>query len=468
MNQLSQAFQTPSRQSSAAIFFILWKFLRSAGRYLVPILILYIFRGTPSEDSGEGGRFYLYLFFGLGVIQVIASLISYWNYFFFVQGEELVIKKGFLNKTRLSIPFDRIQTVNLNQSLLHQFLNVFSVEIDTAGSAASELNLSALSKDKAEALRDYVLAQKALLIAQPETEAEGGEGQADELVSEPATENRLMFQRKLQDLIKVGATQNHLQTAGLILGFGLGLLNYVDDILGWEEGDWIEMGIDLLGLQSDQYFLFWIIAIPLLLVVAFLLSLVRAVIRYYNLSFFQTKRGFKVVAGLFERREQSAVHSKIQRVRWTQNPLQKMLGYFTLRLFQASSAVVNRKQAITLPGAQEADIDQVLSLQFPGDDFDHFEPRTISRSLVHRNMLFFGLIPVPILLGAFFSWAGWWSLAWLAWPLLLFPLVSRYQHRYRWSITEEMLKVKSGVIGTRFQILPLYKIQSVRDRKSVV
>ena len=48
----------------------------------------------------------------------------------------------------LNVPFDRIQSVDFKRNIVHQFLNVVSVQVDTAGSKGSELELDAIEQEK--------------------------------------------------------------------------------------------------------------------------------------------------------------------------------------------------------------------------------------------------------------------------------------------------------------------------------
>ena len=150
----------PQRQSPLAIAFILVKFLRQAVRRFWP-LVLILFFNRKDDD------YMVWMLSALVVIsfgQLILSLISYYKYYFHIKDGELIIEKGVLQKTKLNIPLDRIQTINFQQNILHQFLSVVSVQVDTAGSAKSELNIDALSREKAEELRNYILQKKQELI----------------------------------------------------------------------------------------------------------------------------------------------------------------------------------------------------------------------------------------------------------------------------------------------------------------
>ena len=144
---------TPQRQSPKAILLILYKYLRIIVRQIWPILLIVLINPT----SGKG-------FIITGIVMVIVflaivySLFAYSRFYYFIEQNELCVRSGVFRKTVINVPFDRIQSVDFKRNLAHQFLKVVSVEVDTAGSKGSELELDAIEFEKAEELRDLVLA----------------------------------------------------------------------------------------------------------------------------------------------------------------------------------------------------------------------------------------------------------------------------------------------------------------------
>src|SRR6187431_1720397 len=145
----------PQRQSPKAVILILLKYIRIIIRQMWPILLIVLINPT----SGKG-MIITAIAFGIAFISLVYSLVAYTRYYFFIQNNELCVRSGVFRKTVLNVPFDRIQSVDFKRNLVHQFLNVVSVQIDTAGSKGSELELDAIELDRAEELRNIVLAYK--------------------------------------------------------------------------------------------------------------------------------------------------------------------------------------------------------------------------------------------------------------------------------------------------------------------
>ena len=144
---------------------------------------------------------------GLGIFGMLSSVIAYFKYYFHISDDELIIEKGVLKKIKLNIPFDRIQSVNFRQTLVHRFLNVTEVSIETAGSAEQETKIDALQIPLANQLRDLILEKKAI---QKSTD----EG----LPVAVESDEKLILALAPKDLFKVGLVQNHLKPLGILIG----------------------------------------------------------------------------------------------------------------------------------------------------------------------------------------------------------------------------------------------------------
>jgi len=83
------------------------------------------------------------------------GIFSFINYYYFTykfdfNKSAFIIRKGFFTKTKLSIPFEKIQQINFNQNLIHKIFNLYEVQMDTAGSDNTEVDIKAVSKEIAD------------------------------------------------------------------------------------------------------------------------------------------------------------------------------------------------------------------------------------------------------------------------------------------------------------------------------
>lgn len=67
------------------------------------------------------------------LIGVLISWLLYINYVFFLDEDALKIKRGILNKEEISIPYQRIQNINIDRSIPYRILKLSRLIILTAG-----------------------------------------------------------------------------------------------------------------------------------------------------------------------------------------------------------------------------------------------------------------------------------------------------------------------------------------------
>src|SRR5688572_2068528 len=119
----------PQRQAMAGILIMLYKTVITVIKTMWVLLLILIFR------TGQRSAGYLeYTVLGIAVFILLQSIVEFFYFRFYMLNDELIIKKGFLRKKNIAIPLQKIQAVHIEQSILHQLMDVVKVKIDTAGS----------------------------------------------------------------------------------------------------------------------------------------------------------------------------------------------------------------------------------------------------------------------------------------------------------------------------------------------
>lgn len=155
MSKLSQPiidkFSNPQRQSKLGMVVIFFeKVINIIRKYLVFLII-------PLFNDGFD---FLYIGLVTSLIFVITAVITYIEFKYFTfkfdfSKNDFVIKKGFFKKTKLSVPLNKIQQINLNQNFIHKILNLYEVQMETAGSDSKEVNIKAIEKNIAIEIKDF-------------------------------------------------------------------------------------------------------------------------------------------------------------------------------------------------------------------------------------------------------------------------------------------------------------------------
>lgn len=436
----------PQRQSIFAIILILLKFLRSLVRQLWPILLILLFNRDQST----------YMLVGLGVavvsgLSLVASIVAYFKFYFFIRDDQLYIEKGLFRRLKVNIPFSRIQTIDFEQNVIHQFFDVVRVNIDSAGTKGNEISFDALEKERAAMLRDYILAQKAEDDDVTRTEQEA---------PKPA---EIILRLSPSDLLKIGVSQNHLRTAGIIFAAAWALLENLSNVFGDEVYTRVQ---DELSMLITGSLILVLIAIPVFLLISFLLTLIRTILKYYDLRFWRTANGFKLMSGLFVRKEKSAQKSKIQIIAWSNTPVMRLFGIHRLSLYQASSVEVFGDKSITIPGCTKDQVDHTIVEVMPESEQAAFEMHGIHPLARFRFILFAGLLPCLVItvLGFLFDYTtAYWI--WLYFPLSVW-MGQLYYKKRKLHLHRDFVMSAKGIFNNEYKLMEIYKIQAVRLSQS--
>ena len=103
------------------------------------------------------GKWYLdyltFIIFGvLLIVFFVTGIIKWKRFVYWFEDDELRIEYGLFVKKKRYIPFDRIQSLDYTEGILHRPLKLVKVKVETAGNTASlksEAELTAITKEAA-------------------------------------------------------------------------------------------------------------------------------------------------------------------------------------------------------------------------------------------------------------------------------------------------------------------------------
>lgn len=454
MKKSEASFLEPRRQAQAAIAVFIYKFLIRILRAAWPILLVVLFRSNKEQSNTELLMNATVLIGGL--ISLGVSVVAYFRYFFHLEEDQLVIQKGVFNRSLTKLPFERIQNLYIEQNVLHRILGVVSLRVDSAGSSGHEVTIDALERGDAEAMRAYVLEQK-----QEGRQSTAKLGAAE--AQPPPIMQSLVLRLSFEDLLRIGVTQNHLATAGVIVGTVFGFLFTV---AGAFEQDLVKTLIERWPMLQPGFWGFLVLAV-ILFVLSFFLTLVRTVTQHYDLQFFESRAGFQLKAGLLNRREASMQKRKIQLIRWTDNPLRRLLGLYRVSIHQAISGSERAAEQISIPGCKSVQIDDVVHSSFESSAAADYRAHSISKAYFTWYIRFYALLPA-LIFGAlwYFLEEPRFALPAIGFPVLGALYLWAYQRRFKLWLSPEYIKTTYGVLGRTATLLPIYKVQSIRIRQS--
>ena len=383
------------------------------------------------------------------LLTLIVGLLLYWRFFQFRVGpSEIRIDSGILNRIHRSIPFDRIQDVDISQPLLARALGLARVKFETGGSAGAKEDegvLQAISLERAQELRALVRARRGVA---PEAPA------AD--VAEPPP----IYAMDLRRVLLAGVFNFSLAVlAGLF-----GVSQTFGDVLGFDPLSrrfWREMlavGSPLLDLIVTHQMIAVFAGLVVLVLVGLATGMVRTLLREHGFRLDRSGLGLRRRRGLLTLTDVTLPIRRIQAAIIGTGPLREAFGWRELKLQSLARDETTKGDHIVAPLADEAEIAGVIGelgwRPIAADVHWH----RVSTAYAWTFTLAVALLAIPaavqllffplIALAGFIAIAILIAFRWLAW------------RRTRYALDGDRLLVRRGWWRRQTVILPLAGIQS--------
>lgn len=445
MNRID--FSQPMRQSVKGLILIFLQEGKNSIKAFWPVIFPVILAKHSDKKLLIAGAV-----LAVGLLLLLIHTILYYRKFqFHIENKQFILRKGYINRKTLTIPLERIQNVNTNQTILQQFLNVMSVEIDTAGSGKKELKIQALSKP--------VAARLAMELSRylEETRTDGQENAA-----RPVVEEELILRLTNSDLLRIGISENHIKAAALIFVFGSQFYNQVKDYFKEKAEEYADAAFEFIGQSGWAVITLMII---FFIFISFLYSMVRTLVLFYDLRLLRLNRSYRIVSGLLNRKNLLVPFRKIQQLNWETGPVKKLFGIYKVNLLQATSEVTVKTTLIEMPGCLDRHIELLKTDLFGPDELKEQPVIRSCRVYFRRTWIYKGWIPAglfsPLL---FLDWRYIFLL--IAWVLFMLVYSRLTLKRSYFQINKDQIRVSSGAISHKFMQMEFHKVQHLEFTQS--
>jgi putative membrane protein len=433
-------WEVPQRQPLAGLGIVFIKTLLEIAKRVWPFLLLMVFRETEEEGVGK----YELIAIAFASLTIIGSIVKFYFFRFFILGEELIIKKGWLKKETIVIPLQKIQTVHIEQSALHQVLNIVKLSVDTAGSSKTEVTIDALSRPMAEALQGRL---QSSVTADPE-------GAEEHVATMP------IFTLGIKDLLKLSISANHIEAFFILLSFTYGLYDSIKTISGG-------LVDEATGLFPRHSILLFAILCAVVLGTTILISTIRIFLKFYSFSVLRNPAGFYIKRGLTNVKEQLVPFGRIQFVTWSANWIRKQMGLWLLEYKVAGGTDIKNKLKVEVPVTDLHFIDTLVADYHTKPDLLSLDAVRIHPTYVTRRILMAGILPAALLMGI--TWYWWETNALL---LTLIPVLVGFkafalQSKFRAFALAEVLYIDRSSYGSKMVLLRWHKLQTVTLEQSI-
>ena len=439
-----QKFSVEQKQSKVGMVVIFFdKFISIVKNYAIFLII------PMWKDFDLILLIILILLIALFTAALTVIEFKYFTFQFDFNKNDFIVKKGFLKKTKLSVPLNKIQQINLNQNFIHKFLNLYEIQMDTAGSDSKEVSIKAVKEDIAFEIKDFTDFLKEKNI---------------DIDLEKSNESKSL-EIDFYTLIKTGLTSRYFQTLGFIIALFFGALEYLD-----------ALGINFIPsfssfIKNGNFgFIAILVYIILIFLAVFATNLISTIIKFYKFSASKTNNNLSVSYGLISTKTILMNPNKGQVFSLTQNWIQKKIDLCNIIIYQASSNMnissdkSKEGSKVNIPGANSSDKKTIFEFIYKSFDDNEFIIKPNIRKF-SVNFFLIGVIPSILFFGInhFFellSSLNYIMIQTIYLAVTLFVSYRLYKNNIM-SVSKNFIKVQSGFWDITTKIIEIHKIQSI-------
>lgn len=456
------------RTSPFAIVFFLGATVRTIAKSYIQLVasfgaIAYLTRFDISSGGSSVGLAILVVVLAIGAV----ALLRYWFFRFRFEEDRVLIRQGFLKRIALDLPFERVQGINVERSLVDRMLGLVTVRLDTAGTIVAEGRLPAVSNELADWLG---------------TRVDGGH--LPDAAPTPST-GRPLLRLTFGDMLRIGLADRKALVVAAALGALAQAAEPFQDVI-------VSVFDSLLTVAADLGTVGQAVAVGLLsftvLSVLLVAGVASAFLRYYNFTLWRQGTALRSRGGLFTQKEVVVKTAKIQQITLSRNLVLHWFGRYRFGALPAGAMPAPDREGT--PNMESAEnlraplLDDSLAetlrrrifgrearglTLLPGDPaFTHVSPYYI-RALVLRICVlsFLGGAILFLIRGGPAAIAsvpfGLWCLSWTV-SSTLAALQSWRRRGYLHD--DEGLASRRGLVGSRVDACLFRKVQSVTLRQS--
>lgn len=425
--------------------FMLIAFLSSLKETIVPLLFLTI---TALRNSS----FEWWNILGIGAIlffTVTSSFLRWLRFHYEVTDREIRIEYGLFVRKRRFIPFERIQSLHLTQGIIHRLFGLVKFQIETAGgNVEPEAQLSALTREQAEHIREWIRKQD----------------QNDDTVTERHEELEAVedieyeFKLPKKALLIVASTSGKF---GILFSFIAAILSQIDELLPEQFFE------SIYNALISSSILFVSAIVLFVAIIAWIVSFITTLLRFGGFTLTKKQDDLVISRGLLEKQQLTVPLNKVQAVRIDEGLLRQPFHYAMISVEIAGDSGQDQDQSTIIhPLIKTSEVYPFLQKVLPTFVEDYpFQsvPKRARRRYVIRNSWF---LTIPIGVAFWFLPVNY---ALLTIGLLLFGiLIGLLKHKDAgWFLSNKLVGVRFRKIK-RTTVLTLKKrVQSFDHHQSL-
>jgi putative membrane protein len=423
---------------------IVSEFFKMIRRIVFPAILAY-FIGNDNQQSFIFQLEYKNLIIMVSlIIAVMYGLYRWFTFTYKISHGEIHIKKGMFIKNEIYISKDKIKNVDITRAIIPRLFGLVQLRLKIEGIEDNdpEIKLIAISKKESIDIQNALSSRLSSF----------------ELTEDNSITTNLMSKK---DLLLSALTSN-----GLIPAFTTILIIYYQFNQQLNQ----KIGVPTIKSLQNSNPLLVCALLGAIIILAWVLSIIRTVIRFGTFELSTDGEKIHIQKGLFEKKETIISVKDIKAIRIEENILRQPFGYACIFLESSSGETDKSVGSIVLhPFIRLENIEKVLkrfSLPYPSIITTHQLPKESKLRYIFRKCLLGFILVTPFIYFMKYSYV-------LYFPaLLLFGIWGFIQYKdasYGFSKRSFLLKQrfinKNTIIFSRNHIETIYFYQSFFQRK---
>ena len=432
----------------------------------IPAFVLLLIPIFRSADSASVVPVVSVVVYGVLALPLIA--LRYYRFRYRITRKEIVIQSGVFNRQNRSIPIERIQNIEIEQSLLPRIFGTAKVKIETAGSSKTEGMLEFVGIETAHEIREIVRTyqQSQEEAATPVPASPLAPAPADGPVapapaaSRDATQNEPVFTLPTSRVVLVGMMRFSLLYIAIAFSLIEQMLPNPDELEMWLKRGWLKP-LTEYGTDSP-----WQLT-AVVIVSAVLLSWVSGILvsfnRYFGFKLWLESNKMHKRHGLLTLSQGTIPLRRVQAMILRANLLMRRFKWIALEVQTMGLEASGRGHQVVAPLARLPVAMGLANHIAPVTLPEHFTP--VSRLTIRRTIVRFTVSLLVVVLTTAYFWQP------ALWGLLALPFIPVYafQHykNHGYALQNDMLFVRRGVFRHFIWMIPVSKFQVLYGESSI-
>ncbi|OZI13189.1 hypothetical protein CEW92_02905 [Bacillaceae bacterium SAS-127] len=381
------------------------------------------------------------------VWRLLWLLIDWFTSKYEIKENAIHLQSGIFSRSYRTVPFSKVQNIQRRTTMIHKFLRVTSMTLETAAAGdESSVTMDVLLKKEADQLEEQINRVRAGEHFANEELAENSLDQYEEtkLVASIAEEKTVHFTPTTKDLLKA----SFISLSFFIL---FPIVFKLDDIFQIEM-----LAKDVFEVISKSWWIISLVSVVLILL-SVGIGMIRTFMKYGKYEISSDSQSIYIKKGVLDESAFSIQKEKVQAVVITQSFMKRLLGLAEVELISAGQTDFEGMETNSLypflPVQRAYDmIEEIL----PGYRVERNMERLPKEAFwvrMIRHSVFWLVVTVAVF---YFKPSFWYIPVALTAFAYLIKILNYKNSRYR--ITEEFIQMKTGAFNTNLFITKRSKV----------